>query len=439
MRLVFYLFTVLLFFTNVKAENITHIQIQNAVSPASAAYLKDAFLHAKNNNSKLLILELDTPGGLATSMREMIQDILNSPIPVVVFVSPKGSRAASAGTFLAYASHVSVMAPGTNIGAATPVNLISTPKTTAKKNPTKEDSDKKDEKTAMQKKVFNDAVAYITSIAQLRKRNIDWATQAVLEGKSISAQDALDKNVIDYMANDLDDLLKIIDGTSVTINDELILINTKNANIIYFEATWKTKFFMTISNPSVAYIFLIIAMYGIMFEMMSPGSIFPGVIGAISAMIALYSLNILPFNYVGLFLIFLGVSFMIAEVFIAGIGILGIGGVVAFAIGSIMLFDPNVLGTAVSIPLVASFSLVSFSFFIYLLRFLMNSRKNGAMNAYDNLIGEEAKVIQLTSSGYKVSLQGEIWDAKSSELFNIGELVIIESTEGLSLNIRGEK
>jgi len=442
MKLILYLLLLLVSPVFVLAQNITHIQIQNAISPATATYLDDAFKHAAEHESKLLLIELDTPGGLATSMREMIQDILNSKIPVVIYVSPQGARAASAGTYLAYASHISVMAPGTNIGAATPVNLMAPPKppkTPGKLSKDKDEPALKQGKTAMEKKVINDAVAYIKSIAQLRNRNIPWAIEAVLEGKSISANDALEKNVIDLMANDVPDLLKKIDGKKVMINDVEIVINTKNTNLIFFEASWKTKFFMAISNPSIAYIFLIIAMYGILFEMMNPGSIFPGVIGAISALIAMYALNILPFNYVGLFLIFLGIAFMIAEVFIAGIGVLGIGGVIAFAFGSILLFDPEVLGATVSIPLVASFSLVSFGFFIFLLRFLVNSRKSKVVSGPKILIGIEGTILHSTQDGYKVSLQGEIWDATSTETFEVNETVVVSNITGLILSIRGVK
>ncbi len=442
MKLILYLLLLLVSPVFVLAQNITHIQIQNAISPATATYLDDAFKHAAEHESKLLLIELDTPGGLATSMREMIQDILNSKIPVVIYVSPQGARAASAGTYLAYASHISVMAPGTNIGAATPVNLMAPPKppkTPGKLSKDKDEPALKQEKTAMEKKVINDAVAYIKSIAQLRNRNIPWAIEAVLEGKSISANDALEKNVIDLMANDVPDLLKKIDGKTVMINDVEIVINTNNANLIFFEASWKTKFFMAISNPSIAYIFLIVAMYGILFEMMNPGSIFPGVIGAISALIAMYALNILPFNYVGLFLIFLGIAFMIAEVFIAGIGVLGIGGVIAFAFGSILLFDPEVLGATVSMPLVASFSLVSFGFFIFLLRFLVNSRKSKVVSGPKILIGIEGTILHSTQDGYKVSLQGEIWDATSTETFEVNETVVVSNITGLILSIRGVK
>ena len=439
MKLILYLILLILSPIFLNAQNITHIQIQNAISPATATYLKNALNHAKKADSTILLIELDTPGGLATSMRTMIQDILNSDIPVVIYVSPKGSRAASAGTFLAYASHISAMAPGTNIGAATPVNLMPSAAKPPTNQPNEKEKQQKPEKTSMEKKVINDAAAYIKSIAQLRGRNIPWAVEAVREGKSISALDALEKNVIDLMANDVGDLLEKIDGKTVIINEKKIDIKTKDAIVIYFEASWKTKLFMAIANPSVAYIFLIMAMYGILFEMMSPGSIFPGVIGAISALIALYALNILPFNYVGLLLIFLGIAFMIAEVFIAGIGVLGIGGVIAFAIGSILLFDPQTLGSTVSIPLVIAFSIVSFGFFIFLLRFLINARKLKVVSGSKSMIGVRAKVVKVINGDYKVSLQGEIWNAKSSEKLELNDDVVVSDITDLILKIRGVK
>ncbi len=375
-------------------------------------------------------------------MREIIQDILNSSIPVVVYVSPKGARAASAGTFITYSSHLAVMAPATNIGSSTPVNLMPTGKGSSRfpmKKDNKEDKNQKSEKTAMEKKVINDAVAYIKSIAQLRDRNINWAIQSVKEGKSLSSNDALDLGVIDLIANNLEDLLVKIDGQKVFINNKEIQINTKNSVLVYFEASWKTKFFMAISNPTIAYIFLIVAMYGILFEMMSPGSIFPGVLGAISALIAIYSLNILPFNYVGLFLIFLGIAFMISEVFISGFGVLGIGGVIAFAFGSILLFDPEILGDTVSIPLVLAFTIVSFSFFVFLLRYLLNARNSKVVSGYENLLGVRAKVVYSDDGTYKVALQGEIWNAKSNDKLKLNDYVVVSRVQDLVLTVRGAK
>lgn len=440
MKLIFYLLFIVLFPLFASSNTIVHIQIHDAISPATAKYLDDAFLETKKNNATLLLIELDTPGGLATSMRHMIQEILNSEIPVVMFVSPKGSRAASAGTYLMYASHIAAMTPGSNIGAATPVNLMQAPE--PKKDKNKDDKTQetiKQQKSAMEKKVINDSIAYIKSIAELRNRNIPWAIQAVKEGESISSKEALELNVIDLMAENIEDLLLKIDNREVLINEKKIRIQTSNTNLVFFAPSWKTKILMTISNPNIAYIFLIVAMYGILFEMMNPGSVFPGVIGAVSALIALYALNILPFNYVGLLLIFLGVTFMIMEIFVAGIGILGVAGVIAFAFGSLLLFDEKTLGLGVSYPLVFAFSFVSLGFFVYILGSLVKARQQKAVSGVENLLGTKGIIVEVKKEMYKVACNGELWNAKSSEAFELNDEVIIENINGLTVEIRSLK
>lgn len=410
-------------------KNMLHLQIDNAISPASAKYLEDGLKKAKDIDSTFILIEINTPGGLATSMREMIQNILESEIPIVMYVSPKGSRAASAGTYLMYASHITAMAPGTNVGAATPVNIMPKPKMAKEEK-------KENSSTAMEKKILNDSVAYIKSIAELRNRNIEWAIKAVKEGKSISALEAKKKNVIEFIANNIDELLKKIDKYEVLIDDKKIVLDTKDIKIISFEPSWKTKLLMAVSNPNIAYAFLIIAMYGILFEMMNPGAIFPGVVGVFSAMMALYSLNILPFNYVGLLLIFLGVALMVMEVFIAGFGIAGIIGVISFTFGSIMLFDEKTLGTSISLPLIIAISFISLGFFIFLLGFLIKTRKQKSIIDFNNMVGLEVKVIDIKDKTYKVEYKGEIWNAKSDETLALNEKAKIESVSGLTLKIR---
>ena len=435
MKFIFYLLFIFPFF--ISANTITHIKIHDAISPGTAAYLKDAFLQSKKDKTSLMLIELDTPGGLATSMREMIQNILNSDIPVVMFVSPKGSRAASAGTYLMYASHIAAMTPGSNIGAATPVNLMQPPKTPLKdKNSKKTDEKIKDIKTSMEKKIINDAIAYIKSIAEFKGRNISWAIAAVKDGKSISSKEALKLNVIDYMAEDINDLLKKIDGKTVLVNGKKIKINTKNATLMLFEPSLQTKLLMIISSPSFAYAFLILAMYGIFFEFMNPGSIFPGVIGAFFAILAMYALNILPFSYVGLLLIFLGIAFMLSEVFISGFGILGLVGIVSFSLGSFLLFDEKTLGQGISYPLIIAFSLVSFSFFVFLMSYLFNIRKQSPHVGSHTLIGLKAKVIALDKGTYKIFCNGEMWNAKSKEELFINDKIEVINIKNLTLEIR---
>ena len=339
------------------SPTIMKLEIKGTVGPASSYYLKEGMTVALQQNAQYILIELDTPGGLSSSMREMIQQIANSTLPVIMYVSPKGARAASAGTYLLYASHVAAMAPGTNLGAATPVNIM--PK------PMIEDANATTP-SALEKKAMNDAIAYIKSLAELNERNITWAVEAVKEAKSISAKDALSYGVIDLIADNTNELLNKLEGRSVSVSDKNITLRTKDAVIVTFESDWKNQFLAIITDPNIAYILLIIAIYGIFFELMNPGAIVPGVIGMISGVTALYAFNMIPFNYAGLLLIILGIAFMVAEVFITGFGILGLGGVAAFAFGSLLLFDADTLGSGVSIPLVIAFSLVSLGFFIFL-------------------------------------------------------------------------
>jgi len=408
------------------ASTIIKLEIKGTIGPASSNYLKEGMVAAVHQNAQMMLIELDTPGGLATSMREMIQEITNSSLPVIIYVSPKGARAASAGTYLLYASHVAAMAPGTNLGAATPVSLIPTPKIT--------DSNTSSP-SALEKKAINDAMAYIKSLAELNEHNISWALDAVKEAKSISAKDALRYGVIDLMAEDTNDLLSKLEGRSVTLSGKSITLRTEGAMIQTFEADWKTRFLSIITNPNIAYILLLIAIYGIFFELMNPGGIFPGVIGMISGVIALYALNMIPFNYAGLLLIILGIAFMVAEVFIVGFGILGIGGVVAFAFGSLLLFDAQTLGSGVSIPLIIAFSLVSLGFFIFVLRFLLHSRSVKIVTGIDEMVGATAKVLESTKEGYRVRCHGEIWYATSDSVLEVGQNVRVESLSGLILHV----
>ena len=405
---------------------IIKLEIKGTIGPASSYYLKEGMRVAVRQNAQMMLIELDTPGGLSSSMREMIQEITNSTFPVIMYVSPKGARAASAGTYLLYASHVAAMAPGTNLGAATPVNLMPTPKI-----PDLNTSSP----YALEKKVINDAMAYIKSLAELNDRNVSWAVEAVKEGKSISAKDALRYGVIDLMAENSDELLQKLEGISVTVSGKSMILSTEGAVIKPFEADWKTQFLAIVTNPNIAYIFLLIAIYGIFFELMNPGGIFPGVIGVIAGVIALYALNMIPFNYAGLLLIILGIAFMVAEVLIAGFGILGIGGVAAFAFGSLLLFDAETLGSGISIPLIIAFSLVSLGFFIFVLRFLLHSRSVKIVTGKDEMVGAKAEVLESMKDEYRVRCHGEIWYATSDSVLKIGQNVRVESLSGLVLHV----
>ena len=409
------------------ASTIMKLEIKSAIGPASSSYLKEGMASAMHKNAQMILIELDTPGGLSTSMREMIQEITNSPLPVIVYVSPKGARAASAGTYLLYASHVAAMAPGTNLGAATPVNLMPTPKVTDSNISTR---------STLEKKAINDAMAYIKSLAELNDRNVTWALSAVKESKSISAEDALKYGVIDFIAEDTKELLSKLDGKKVVISNKSIILKTEGAVIENFEANWKIRFLYIITNPNIAYILLLIAIYGIFFELMNPGAVFPGVIGLISGVIALYALNMIPFNYAGLLLIVLGIAFMVAEVFVAGFGILGIGGVIAFAFGSLLLFDADTLGSSVSIPLIIAFSLVSIAFFILVMRLFLHSRSAKVVTGTEEMIGTIGEVIESNEKGYLVHCHGETWSATSQNKLIVGQRVQIVGLSGLTLEIK---
>jgi len=407
------------------ASTIIKLEIKGIIGPASSSYLKEGIIVAARQNAQMILIELDTPGGLSTSMREMIQEITNSSLPVIVYVSPKGARAASAGTYIVYASHVAAMAPGTNLGAATPVNMM----------PTTGMGDSNTSSTTLEKKAINDAMAYIKSLAELNDRNISWAMEAVKEAKSISAEDALRYGVIELIAEDTAELLSKLEGRSVIVSDRNITLATEGALIEHFEADWKIRLLSIVTDPNIAYILLIIAIYGIFFELMNPGGIFPGVIGLISGVIALYALNMIPFNYAGLLLIILGIAFMISEVFVAGFGILGIGGAIAFAFGSLLLFDAKTLGSGVSIPLIIAFSLVSLGFFILVMRSILSSRSEKIVSGAEEMIGSSAEVLEVANNGYRVRCHGEIWYAQSDIQLEVGQNVLVESLSGLTLHV----
>ena len=400
------------------SSTVVELEINGLIGPPSSEYLKNAITTSINEDAKVILVKLDTSGGLSTSMREMIQYITNSPIPVVMYVYPKGSRAASAGTYLMYASQVAAMAPGTNIGAATPINLMS-----AHSN------------IAEEKKALNDAVAYITSLAELNDRNISWAQSSVLSAKSISAQEALKLGVINLIADNKNELLNKLDGRVVKVAGHSIILNTKDVAIVRYAPDWKVKFLSTITNPNITYILLLIAIYGIFFELINPGGVLPGAIGAIAGIIVLYALNMIPFNYAGLLLIILGISFIIAEVFV-GFGILGIGGVIAFAFGSILLFDTNALGNTISIPLVIAFSLVTLGFFIMLMRLFVKSRSAKIVTGEEEMIGSQGVVVDVTQEGYHVFCHAETWNAHSQVKLSVGERVQVVGLKDLVLEVK---
>lgn len=397
-----------------------HIQIQSPISPASATFLEKALAAAQEASAQALIIELDTPGGLLESTRNMVQAITAAPLPVVVFVSPTGARAASAGTYLLYASHFAVMAPGTNVGAATPVSLSMESK----------------EQSTMEKKAIADAGASLKSLAELRGRNGEWALKAVEEGVSISAEEALELGVIELIAADFASLREALEGKTFLIGDTTHTLQLQNAPLVLFEPDFKIRLLTFLANPTLAYGLLLLAVYGIFFELVNPGAFFPGITGVISGVMALYALHILPFDYAGLALIGLGIALMLAEVLVVGFGLFGIAGIIAFVLGSLLLFDAQTLGQSISIPLILALAIVSAGFFAYVLQSTLGARRMRAVSGVENFIGAHAKVVKKTEDGYLVSLQGELWIAQTHSPLALEDEVEITSIKGLVLHVK---
>ena len=422
-----------------------------AIGPASADYLQRGLDKAALLKAQLVVIEMDTPGGLDLSMRAIIKHILASPVPVASFVAPNGARAASAGTYILYASHVAAMAPATNLGAATPVAVGPQPPTrepaAPKAAPDKSDRGDKGNKAedrsaaapsqaqTLTRKQTNDAAAYLRGLAQLRGRNAQWADQAVREAVSLSAQEALELNVIDTIAADVPQLLRQLDGRRIRVLGEDRQLATAGAEVIDIQPDWRTRLLAVITDPGVAYLLLMLGFYGLLFEFLSPGMVAPGVIGGISLLLGLFALQMLPFSYTGLALIVLGVSLMVGEHFAPGFGVLGLGGVAAFVMGSIMLIDTDSPGYRIPWPLIAGVAVASAGFLLLVLNFALRARHRPVVSGSEQLLGATGEVLASADGSGSASILGEVWQVRASAPLGRGQIVRVVGIDGLVLSV----
>ena len=393
------------------------VELEGPINPATATFLTRGLEKAEDRGSVLVIIRLDTPGGLASSMRTMIKAILNSRVPVVVYVSPQGAGAASAGVMVTVSAHIAAMAPGTNIGAAHPVTAGG-----------------KDMQKTMTEKVVNDMASYGRGLAQQKGRNAEWVEKAIRESVSITADEAVEKNVVDLVAPNVDELLKLLDGREITLREGKIILKTKDLAKKFYHQGVRDKILKTISDPNIAYILMMIGFAGLYFELSHPGVIFPGVVGAISLILAFYSFQTLPVNYAGLLLILLAIIFFIAEIKVTSYGALSLGGLVSLTLGSIMLFED--LG--VSLRLMAPTILLVGGFFVVVSTLAFRAYRSTPMSGMDGLIGEVGLVKESIDPEGLIFVHGEYWRATAGERIDPDERVEVEGADGLVLKVKRE-
>ncbi|PVY60278.1 NfeD family protein [Pusillimonas noertemannii] len=414
---------------------VVELQLDGVISPASSDFIVRGIDSAASQQAQLVVITLDTPGGLDASMRSIVKAILASPVPVPVatFVAPAGARAASAGTFILYASHIAAMAPASNIGAATPVQIGGT---SPPKAGSKDDAKDGDPADASGRKARNDAAAYIRSLAQLRGRDKQFAEQAVLDAASMSAQEALEGGVIDLVAADLPDLLQKLDGRQVKLeNGRSVSLATASATAEQIQPDWRTRLLLLIANPQVAVILMMIGVYGLFYEVTSPGLAGPGIAGLISLMLAFYAFQLLPVNWAGVGLIFLGLSLMVAEVFLPSFGIAGAGGVVAFVLGGIFLTDGEVPGFELGLPFLIGSALFSVAVLLVIGRLALRSYRSRVVSGAEYMIGQPGIVTHVEDGMAYADVLGERWKVCSSQPLRPGQHVRVRSMEGLTLGV----
>ncbi|MBI4755337.1 MAG: nodulation protein NfeD [Betaproteobacteria bacterium] len=444
------------------------LMINGAIGPATADLVSRSLKRAAEARAPLFVLQMDTPGGLDTSMRAIIKDIIASPVPVAAFVAPGGARAASAGTYILYASHIAAMAPGTNLGAATPVAIGGMPGTPSGPPVPREGERERGKNAAedgkpaargapggaapepeaipgdaaaaplddMGRKRIHDAAAYIRGLAQLRGRNADWAERAVREAVSLTAEEAARQKVIDFVATDVDDLLRQAHGRKVRSAGGELTVDTAAAAPATWEPDWRTRLLSVITDPTVAYMLLLLGVYGLFFEFSNPGFVAPGVIGAIALLLALFAFQLLPVSYAGLALILLGLAFMVAEVFLPSFGALGIGGLVAFVAGSVMLIDTDAPGFGILLGLVASVALASALFVFFVVGMAVKARRRPVVSGAEDLLAAEGEMLDDCEVEGWARVRGENWRVRTGAPLRRGQRVSVVRRDGLVLEVR---
>jgi membrane-bound serine protease (ClpP class) len=415
------------------AQRAVVLDVDGAIGPAIADYIVRELQAVSPDDVGLVVLRMNTPGGLDTSMRKIISAILASPVPVATFVAPSGARAASAGTYIAYASAIAAMAPGTNIGAATPVQLGGGSLLPGAGSDQKSQSKNGESEDTETRKIINDAIAYIRSLATVNGRNADWAADAVRSAVSLPASEALSLHVIDVIAKDVPDLLRQIDGRTVIVNGKPQRLATAGLAVEGAPPGWRTELFALVTDPDVAFILMLIGIYGIVLEFFSPGAVAPGLIGAISLLVSLYALAFIPINYAGAALVLIGIGLMIAEVHIGTFGALGVGGIAAFVIGALMMFPERVPGFALSTAVVIGAAIASAALILLVLAALLRSRERPVVTGAEALIGAEGEAVAWQESEGRVRVQGEIWLARATAPLAAGTRVKVVSRDGLVL------